>query len=228
MGLKLYGMPTSTSTARALFCLHEKEVDYEQVPIIIPNGEQKHPSFMAKNPFGKVPVLEDDDFTLFESRAITTYLCEKYKNQGTDLLRQGNPKEAALVKQWMEVEAHHYNAAIQPIIYQVIVYPKKGKPTDPALLEAGIETYSKLLDIYEARLSVSKYLGGDSYTLADLHVLPYTIYLMKTEYARLINERPHVSAWWKNITSRPATMAVAKNMTYGENLDFKNKRWKLP
>ncbi|KAL3605035.1 hypothetical protein D5086_005894 [Populus alba] len=67
MVLKLYGTPMSTCTSRVLTCLHEKSLDFELVPVDLFAGEQKQPPFLAKNPFGQIPALEDDDLTLFAS-----------------------------------------------------------------------------------------------------------------------------------------------------------------
>lgn len=217
MELKVYGLPMSTCATRVMTCLHEKEVEFELVPVNLFAGEHQQPAFLSKNPFGKIPVLEDGDLTIFESRAITSYVCEKYKEQGNDLIKHGNLKEAALVKQWLEVESQHYNPNIQPIIYQVFVLPLQGKEADKAIIDTHVEQLSKVLDIFEARLGTTKYLAGDFYSLADLHCLSYTFYLMKTEYAKLINERPHVKAWWEDISSRPAFLKVAENMKFGGN-----------
>ncbi|KAJ7972927.1 Glutathione S-transferase family protein [Quillaja saponaria] len=63
----------------------EKNIDFELVPVNLTAGEHKQPPFLSKNPFGQIPVLEDGDLTLFESRAITQYVAEKYKEKGTDL-----------------------------------------------------------------------------------------------------------------------------------------------
>ncbi|KAL8153463.1 hypothetical protein V2J09_011223 [Rumex salicifolius] len=162
-------------------------------------------------------LLEDGDLTLFESRAITSYVSEKYKEQGSDLMKHDNLLEAASVKQWMEVESQNYNPNIQPIIYQVFVVPLQGKEVDQAIIDTHVNDLSKVLDIYEARLTTTKYLAGDLYSLADLHCIPYTFYLMKTEFAKLINDRPHVKAWWEDISSRPAFLKVAENMKFGGN-----------
>ncbi|KAL8167744.1 hypothetical protein V2J09_009243 [Rumex salicifolius] len=218
MGLRVYGLLMSTCTARVMICLNEKAVDFELVPVNLFAAEHKLPSFLSKNPFGKIPVLEDGDLTLFESRAITSYVCEKYKKEGSDLLRHGNLEEAAVVKQWLEVESQHYNPNIQPIISQVFVLPMQGKACDQAIVDAHVEQFSKVLDVYEARFSTSKYVAGDFFSLADLHCLPYTFYLMKTEYAKLINDRPHVKAWWEDISSRGAFLKVAENMKFGGNM----------
>lgn len=151
-----------------------------------------------------------------ESRAITAYVAEKFKETGYDLIRHQNLKEAALVKVWIEVEAQQFHPAIAPIIFQYLVAPLQGNSPDQAVINTNLEKLGKVLDIYEAKLSRSKYLAGDFYSLADLHHLPYTYYLMKTPAASVINERPHVKAWWEDISSRPAFKKVAEGMTFGE------------
>jgi len=158
--------------------------------------------------------------SLPESRAITSYLAEKFKGTGYDLIRHENVKEAASVKVWTEVESHRYNPAIAPIVFQFMVAPLRGNSPDQTIIDANVEKLGKVLDIYEAKLSSTKYLAGDFYSLADLHHLPYTYYLMKTPAASVVNERPHVKAWWEDISSRPAFKKVAEGMNYV-------KKWNL-
>ncbi|MGD7340629.1 glutathione binding-like protein, partial [Ralstonia pseudosolanacearum] len=213
---KVYGVGLSTCTARALACLVEKEVEYELVPLNLMAGEHKQPPFLAKNPFGQIPVLEDDEVTLFESRAITAYVANKYKGQGTDLLRHGSTKEIGLVGNWIEVEAHHFNPVVSPIVQNLVISPVFGKPVDQAAVDENVPKLAKVLDVYEARLSESKYLAGDFFSLADLNHFPYMHYLMKTEVAALVNSRPHVKAWWEAVSSRPSFKTVAVDMTMGD------------
>uniref|UniRef100_A0A803NQJ6 glutathione transferase n=1 Tax=Cannabis sativa TaxID=3483 RepID=A0A803NQJ6_CANSA len=165
-------------------------------------------------PFGQVPVLEDGDLTLFESRAINEYLAEKFKDSGHDLLRSENLNESAIVKVWREVESHQYDPLISSIVFQHFVAPLQGKEPDQKIIDENLDKLGKVLDIYEAKLSETKYLAGDFYTLPDLHHLPYTFYFMKTPWASLINDRAHVKAWWDDISSRPAFEKVAQGMTF--------------
>ncbi|XP_058083652.1 glutathione S-transferase F13-like [Magnolia sinica] len=217
MALKVYGPPFSTCAARVLFSLHEMGVDYELVPVNFSAGEHKQPSYLAtKNPFGQVPALEDGDLTLFESRAITRYIVTKHKGMGADLLRLDNPNKSALVGVWMEVEARNFNEPISAIVHQILVSPLLGVTTDDQVVETNAEKLSKVLDVYEERLSKSKYLAGNFYSLADLHHIPYIHYFMKTPKASLISSRPHVKAWWDDISSRPASKKVIEGMTFGE------------
>ncbi|KAL4603623.1 hypothetical protein ACB092_10G137800 [Castanea dentata] len=212
MTIKIYGVPISTCTARATACLYEKEVDFELVPINFFGGEHKQPAILSKNPFGQIPALEDGDLTLFESRAITAYVAEKFKETGTDLIRHNNLKEAALVEVWIQVESQSFDPAITPIVLEYVLAPMKGKTADKAVIDANLVKLEKVLDVYESRLSSTKYLAGDFYSLADLHHYPYTHYFMTTPWASLVNDRPHVKAWWEDISSRPAYKKMTEAM----------------
>lgn len=120
-----------------------------------------------------------------------------------------------MVDVWLEVESQNFNPPISIIVYQILVRPKFGGTADEKLVEANVEKLEKVLDVYEERLSKSEYLAGDFYSLADLNHIPYTYYLLKTSKASLITSRPHVKAWWENITSRPAFNKVAEGMSLG-------------
>ncbi|XP_022759135.1 glutathione S-transferase F9-like [Durio zibethinus] len=207
MVVKVYG-PDFASPKRVIVCLIEKEIEFETVPVDLLKGEHKQPEFLKLQPFGTVPVVQDGDYTLFESRAIIRYYAEKYKSQGTDLLGK-TIEERGLVENWLEVEAQSYNPPIFALTLQILFSPKLGFPRDENLIEESEEKLAKVLDIYEERLSKSKYLAGDCFSLADLSHLPFTQYLvgpMGKEY--MIKSRKHVSAWWDDISSRPSWQKV--------------------
>ncbi|PIN24741.1 Glutathione S-transferase [Handroanthus impetiginosus] len=161
-------------------------------------------------PFGVVPVIQDGDYTLYESRAIMRYYAEKYKCQGTQLL--GNTvEERGQVEQWLEVEAQNFHAPVYDLAIQVLFGPLRGITPDETRLRQDEEKLVRVLDIYEERLRTSKYLAGDSFSLADLSHLPFGHYLMsslKKEY--LIRDRNHVSAWWDDISNRPSWKKVVQ------------------
>ena len=152
-----------------------------------------------------------------ESRAITAYVAEKFKETGPDLIRHKDLKEGALVKVWTEIEAHYYEPTVSSIIYEHFVAPFQGKEPDKSVIETNVEKLKKVLDVYEAKLSSTKYLAGEFYSLADLSHVSETHYLMQTPCASMINERPHVKAWWEDISSRPAFSKVEGGMTFGKN-----------
>ncbi|XP_004503099.1 glutathione S-transferase F11-like [Cicer arietinum] len=204
MVVKVYGSIRAACPQRVLACLLEKGIEFELVHVDLDKGEQKHPEFLLLQPFGQVPVVEDGDFRLFESRAIVRYYATKYANQGTDLVGT-TLEEKALVDQWLEVEAHNFNDLCFNIMFHLIILPRMGKPGDIALAHSCEQKLEKVFDIYEQRLSKSTYLAGDKFSLADLSHLPGIEHLIEeAKLGHLITERKNVNAWWEKISSRPA------------------------
>lgn len=204
MVVKVYGPAMAVCPQRVMACLLEKGVEFDLVHVDLDSGEQKLPEFLLKQPFGQVPVVEDGDFKLFESRAIIRYYAAKYEDRGPNLL--GNTlEEKALVDQWLEIEAHNFNDLVFNIVFQVVILPRIGQQSDSELVRTYEEKLEKVLDVYEQRLSKSKYLAGDSFTLADLSHLPATRYLVnEAGLGHLVKDRKKLNAWWEDISSRPA------------------------
>ncbi|KAL2540521.1 Glutathione S-transferase F8 [Abeliophyllum distichum] len=192
---------------RVLACLEEKELGYEFIPVNLRTGESKKEPFLSLNPFGQVPVLEDGDLKLFESRAITKYIAYTYAKNGTPLVCQ-DPKKMAMECVWMEVEAQRYENAAAKLTWELCIKPNKGMATDDAIVEEYEAKLATVLDVYEDRLANSKYLAGDCFTLADFHHLPTLNYLMGTKIKALFDSRIHVNTWCADILARPAWKKV--------------------
>eukprot|EP01018_Ginkgo_biloba_P038246 Gb_38137 [translate_table: standard] len=208
MGVKVYGPAFASNTRRVLVCLLEKDVDFQVVPVDMKAGAHLKPDFLALQPFGKIPVIQDGDLTLFESRAILRYITMKYEEQGTPLLGS-SIEERALVEQWMEVEGQNLSDAIYNLVHQLYFAPKVGFPQDLSRLDRDEEVVGKVFDVYEERLSKSKYLAGDFFSLADLTHLPFIHCLVNAiGKAHLVTDRKHVRAWWEDISSRSAWKKV--------------------
>ncbi|KAK8521844.1 hypothetical protein V6N13_021922 [Hibiscus sabdariffa] len=207
--VKVHGYPLSNATQRVLACLYEKDVEFEFVNIHLGAGEHKSETFLALNPFGQIPALEQGDLKLFESRAITQYIAQEYSDKGTHLLPvPGSNKTMALVQLWKEVETHQFEPPSTNLVRELCLKPFFGMTTDTAVVEENQGKLAKVLDVYEARLAQSKYLACEQFTLVDLHHLPNVQYLMRTEVKKLFDSRPHVSAWVADITARPAWSKV--------------------
>ncbi|KAG9154159.1 hypothetical protein Leryth_000632 [Lithospermum erythrorhizon] len=209
MAFKVHGIAASTAVARVLACLHEKDLEYEIVPIDPRTKENKKETFLLLNPFGQVPAFEDGDLKLFESRAITQYLAHAYAHKGNQLVIQDH-KKMAIVSVWMEVEVQKFDAVGSKLTYELAFNPLRGNPINEAVVDENMEKLIKILDVYEAKLAESKYLAGDCFTLADLHHLPVMHHLMNTKVKAVFDERPHVSSWSTDILARPAWIKVAE------------------
>nr|CAD29479.1 glutathione transferase F6 [Triticum aestivum]CAD29575.1 glutathione transferase [Triticum aestivum] len=210
--VKVFGPAMSTNVARVLVCLEEVGAEYEVVDIDFKAMEHKSPEHLVRNPFGQIPAFQDGDLLLFESRAIARYVLRKYKKNEVDLLREGDLKEAAMVDVWTEVDAHTYNPAISPIVYECSSTAHARLPTNQTVVDESLEKLKNVLEVYEARLSKHDYLAGDFVSFADLNHFPYTFYFMATPHAALFDSYPHVKAWWERIMARPAVKKLAAQM----------------
>ncbi|MCD7456629.1 glutathione Stransferase [Datura stramonium] len=203
MVIKVHGNPMSTATMRVAACLIDKDLDFEFVFVDMATDQHKKHPFLSLNPFGQVPAFEDGDLKLFESRAITQYIAHVYASNGNQLTLQ-DPKKMAIMSVWMEVEGQNLEPPASKLTWELCIKPIIGMSTDDAVVKESEEQLSKLLDIYETRLAESKYLGGDYFTLVDLHHLPNMYYLMGTKVKALFDSRSRVSAWCADILARPA------------------------
>ncbi|KAJ0581829.1 putative glutathione transferase [Helianthus annuus] len=140
-----------------------------------------------------------------ESRAITQYIANKYDGKGTDLIMK-DPIKLAIQTVWMDTENQRFDQPFSKLIEAAIEGNEGGGNKDVRDYERKLEG---VLDVYEQRLKESKYLGGDSFTLADLHHLPGMHYLRSTKAKGWFQGRPHVRAWAADILSRPAWVKVA-------------------
>ncbi|KAH8944135.1 hypothetical protein BDL97_13G092800 [Sphagnum fallax] len=214
MTIKVYGSKQSTCTQRVVLALHEKEIfDYELVTVDLQKGEQKRPEFLQLQPFGKIPVYQDDEVTLFESRAVVRYIAEKFPDPEGYFLYGRNLKEKALVQQWVEVESQNWNPVVETIVREEYFNPTFfGKQPNEQLVLENLLKLEKLLDIYEAHLSKSQYLAGDFYSLADLSHIPYTFYLIKyAKKGQVIASRRFVKAWFEDICALRSWQKILTN-----------------
>ncbi|WVZ92606.1 hypothetical protein U9M48_038655 [Paspalum notatum var. saurae] len=211
--MKVFGHPLSTNVARVLVCLEEVGAEYELVTLDFLAGEHNVPDHVARNPFGKIPALQDGDLILFESRAIAKYILRKFKSREVDLLREGDIEAAAMVDAWTEVEAQQYYPALSPVVFECIIFPiMRGTTTDQSVVDESLEKLKKVLDVYEAQLSKHEYLAGDFFSFADLNHFPFTFYFMATPYAPVFDAYPRVKAWWQRLMLRPSIKKISGNM----------------
>lgn len=206
--VRLYGDPIATCTMRVQVVLEELGREYELVPVSLGAGEHKTPEHLARQPFGKVPALEDGDFTMFESRAICRYLA-----RGTPVAGGDDTRRAALVDTWMEVEGHNYGPPVSAVVYEKVFKPMLfGGEPDQAVVDKHLDQVENVLDVYESRLRDQKYLAGDELSIADLVHLPYTVYLIeKGGITEPFEKRPNVWRWLSLLRELPSWQRVWKS-----------------
>lgn len=202
--VKLYGNPMSTCTRKVLTTLHEKGQKADLVVIDL-RGGQKAADHLARQPFGQVPVIDDDGFVLYESRAIIRYLDETLRGPK---LTPAEAKGRALMEQWISVETSNFTPHAMKIIYQRVFHPAAGKATDEAVVTEASAAVGRTLDVVERQLARSRYIAGDQFTLADIGFMPYVEYLFAGKAGELIESRKGMARWWSDVSARPSWKAV--------------------
>ncbi|KAJ7840951.1 glutathione S-transferase [Mycena olivaceomarginata] len=204
MVLKLYAVPyPGRGSGLVYLLLAEKRIPFELIAVDLKAKEQKKPEFLAMHPFGQVPVIDDDGFIVYESRAICRYLAEKYADQGPNLFPKGLEKRA-MVEQGAAVELATFEPAILKLFHEG-GKRLRGLPFDQAILDEALAELSAVLDVYEVILGKHKFLGGDEYSLADLFHFGSAPRLAENGIDIMTSKsRPNVTRWWNELTARPA------------------------
>lgn len=204
--MKVYGHPLSTCTRKVLMTLAEKGHRAEFVLVDIMKGEGHAAEHLARQPWGQVPAFEDDDgWTLYESRAICRYLDAKLT--GPSLL-PADPRQRALVEQWISIETSNFTAPAMKIIWNLHFNKLFGKEPDMAAVEDGRKGVRKALAVMERQLENRNFLVGDGLTLADICFMPYLEYIAAAGELGLIDAGERVGAWWRRISERPTWQHV--------------------
>ncbi|KAH9933998.1 glutathione S-transferase [Epithele typhae] len=210
MVLKIHGATVATCTQRILIVIEELAIPYELVPVDYAAGEHKAPAYLANQPFGQIPYIDDDGFKLFESRAICRYLALKHGGVAAGLVPAAGDLEAvALFEQAASVEMSNFDPSASKLAFENLFKPMVGQTADTEVVKALVQVLEGKIAGYEAMLGKTKYLAGDVVTIADLFHLPYGSLLAKQKIDFLESEKyPNVARWWKDISSRPSWKKV--------------------
>lgn len=164
--MRLHYHPMSPNSRRALMAAIQLGAPVERVLVDLRKGEQKRPEYLALNPNGKVPTLEDDGFVLWESRAIMTYLADRTPGQ---TLYPQEVHARADVNHWLFWDAVHLSPAVQVLTYERVVKAMLGQgDPDPKEVERGNRLVAPLLPVLDGHLASREWLCGTALTLADL------------------------------------------------------------
>jgi glutathione S-transferase len=202
--MKLYFSPLSGNSRRVLLVSTHLDVPLEKIVIDLPKGEQKADAHIARNPNGRVPVLDDDGFVLWESRAIMQYLCDKTPGQ---TLWPTEMKARADVSRWLFWCANHMQPTASILVQERFVKKFRGAPIDPveeARGEAQMKIYCPVLD---DALKGKTWLAQDRLTLADYSVAASFALAGPARFA--LEPYANLRAWLGRVQETDAWMKTA-------------------
>ncbi|PIL25385.1 hypothetical protein GSI_13275 [Ganoderma sinense ZZ0214-1] len=192
MVLKIYGHLVAPCTQRVLAVAEELGVPYELVVVDYTKNEHKTLEYLAHQPFGQVPYIEDDGVEVFESRAICRFLALKYGGVGTLLPAQSDLEGTARFEQAASVELNDFEAPMGLLAWELRYKEYYGLKADLEVAKEHRTKAESRLDGYEAMLSKTRFLAGDELTLADLFHLPYESLVTEQEFDFV---KPESSRW---------------------------------
>ncbi len=164
---RVYGDSGSGNCYKVKLLMHHLDQPYDWVELSILKGETRTDSFLAKNPNGKIPVLElESGQYLSESNAILNYLAD-----GTDYLPTDRWARANVLKwQFFEQYSHEPFIAVARFIALYLGLPEDRRAEYESKQEGG----NKALAVMERQLSKTEFLAGDAMTIADISLYAYT------------------------------------------------------
>jgi glutathione S-transferase len=159
--MKLYDFAFSPNCRKVRAVAYEVGVPLDHVPVDLLKGESRTSAFLEHNPNGRVPVLEDEGFVLWESTAIIRYLAA-----GTALVPTER-RAAAEVDRWMAWQLAHLQPAMSKVAFERIVKKLTGQgPPNQALIEAGTVEFAAMTAVLEGELAGKDYVAG-ALSIAD-------------------------------------------------------------
>lgn len=195
--ITLYDFPLSGHAHRVRLMLSLLQLDYERVHVDLAAGEQKHPDFLALNPFGVVPVLVDGDLVLRESTAILTYLARRYGNEWLP----ADPAGQAEVQAWLAT-ANKEIATGPGAARLVTVF---GADLDHAAL---VDRSHALLALVDAHLGGRDWLAVDRPTIADIAAYSYIAHAPEGHVE--LEAYGNIRRWLDNVEQLQGFVAMPK------------------
>lgn len=204
--LKLYGIKNSRAS-RTLWLCRELGVPVDQVQVSFADGSAKSPEYLAVNPNGKIPSIDDEGFRVWESMAINFYLAKKHQSP----LAPRTLQDEALMLQWSFWVMTEVEKMLLTVLLQRMEFPpdstagkyfRERNPKNPEAEKQAIEGLVKPLSVLNAHLADRNYLLGKEFTLADLNVASVLVWSVASKLD--MSTTPNVQAWLQRCLARPA------------------------
>lgn len=201
MAIKLYHDVPSTNCDRVKIVLAEKGLAWHGVWVKLGKMEQKSAEHLKRNPYGKIPVIEEDGKVLFESCVINEYLDEKYPDPPLQ------PKDPYLRARGRILVDYFLNYLHEPYWALRAEMTKKNEAErDPKRIAETRKVVTERLKYLEEALANKPFFLGD-YSLTDIAMLPRFPRL--EQYGVIPNPTlPMLTAWFARMKQRPAVQTV--------------------
>ena len=195
--MKIWGRENSTNVRKVLWCAGEIGLDYEHVPAGGAFGIVGSPEYLALNPNGLVPCLEDDGLVLWESNAIVRYLARQY---GEAPFAPADPRLLAAADKWMDWTSLSFAVPFRDLFWSLVRSSPEDR--DTAAIESGREQCARLMAMADAALERHPWLSGADFGIGDIPLgcIAYAWFSLPVERPALA----HLEGWYDRLSDRPA------------------------
>jgi glutathione S-transferase len=196
--IKIWGRNTSSNVQKVMWAVAEIGLPHERIDVGGPFGGNREPAYLAMNPNGLVPTLEEEDgFLLWESNTIVRYLAAKHR---ADALEPFDLKKRGRAQAWMDWQLSVLGPAITPGFIGLIRTPPEKR--NYTMIEESKKKTTAAIALLDAELANNAYVAGEAFSYGDIPVA-----VMANRYRQLVPERPplpHFERWYAAISARPA------------------------
>ena len=199
--LKIWGRMSSINVKKVVWTAQELGLDFQRTEAGGLFGVVTTPEYMALNPNSLVPVIEDDDYALWESNVIVRYLCAKYSSgqmYPTDL------RERFDAERWMDWQQTTLNPVSRPGFWQLIRTPPEQR--NAALMAESNAAVEALMFTLDMHLANRAFMVGERFTMADIPLACEVHRWFGLPQPR--QSRPHIERWYADLRARQASKGV--------------------
>lgn len=197
--IRLYHHALSGHVHRVELFLTLLDLPFEKVTIDVFKREQRSAAFLARNPFGQIPVIDDGELTLADSSAILVYLAKRYDTSGRWLPE--DPVGSAKVQRWLSVAADQLANGPATVRFSALI----GRPCDDSIVKQS----KGLFELMDSELAAQPFLAAATPTIADLALYAYTAHA--PEGGISLEPYPNVRAWLARVEALPRFVGMQRS-----------------
>ena len=200
----VHGIPGSPYVRMPLLACEEKHAPYRIAAMEF--GQNKTAQYLARQPFGRIPVIEHDGFWLYESAAIIRYIDQVFPGPS---LTPADPKAQARMNQVMGIVDWYVMPSVSAGIgWNRIIAPMIGRPVDEAAVAKAVPGATTCVRALEHLLGNQPFMAGDSISLADLMLIPHLELFPTTPEGAAIMKNSPLLGWIDRMRARPSVQAT--------------------
>jgi glutathione S-transferase len=202
--MKLYSSPFSSNARKVRMAASMLGIPLDLVEVDLVKGAQRAPQFLAINPMGRVPVLEDGDFVLTESAAIMAYLAD---SKPGNALYPAERKARADVNRWLFWTGNHWGPAFGALAFEnwLKKMMQLGEP-DPAQVKRQADALHGFATVLDRHLASQTWVSGPATTIADLAIAASLGNAGRARFA--VESFANLEAWFKRMQALEAWKAT--------------------